>query len=205
MTGADAGQPFAVTPTPDPGHRHSDHAPWDEAARPTGPDPDPDARYTAEQQAASQHLIDVHDHLRQELEQLRGLVAQLATGEVDPTAVRGHLNRMTIRQNNWTLGLFCATYCRFATGHHTLEDQSMFPFLRHREPALNPVIDRLAEEHEVIAGILEEVDQAIVALVSSAGIDTVVAAIDRLTDAMSSHLSYEERELVEPLARHGLG
>ena len=31
----------------------------------------------------------------------------------------------------------------------------------------------------------------------------VSSAIDVLTDAMSSHLSYEERELVEPLARLG--
>jgi hypothetical protein len=29
------------------------------------------------------------------------------------------------------------------------------------------------------------------------------AAMDVLTDAMLSHLSYEERELVEPLARLG--
>ena len=28
-------------------------------------------------------------------------------------------------------------------------------------------------------------------------------AIDLLTDALLSHLSYEEREIVEPLARHG--
>ena len=28
-------------------------------------------------------------------------------------------------------------------------------------------------------------------------------AVDRVTDAMASHLSYEERELVEPLARLG--
>jgi hypothetical protein len=27
--------------------------------------------------------------------------------------------------------------------------------------------------------------------------------LDKLTDALLSHLSYEEHELVEPLARHG--
>ncbi len=31
----------------------------------------------------------------------------------------------------------------------------------------------------------------------------VRASVDLLTDAMVSHLSYEERELVEPLARFG--
>jgi hypothetical protein len=34
---------------------------------------------------------------------------------------------MTIRQNNWTLGTFCETYCRTVTNHHTLEDRSVFP------------------------------------------------------------------------------
>jgi hypothetical protein len=31
------------------------------------------------------------------------------------------------------------------------------------------------------------------------------AAVDLLSDTLLSHLSYEERELVEPLARLGLG
>ncbi len=35
------------------------------------------------------------------------------------------------------------------------------------------------------------------------GIDAVNRAMDLLTDALLSHFSYEERELIEPLARHG--
>ena len=45
-----------------------------------GPRPEPGARYTPDQQAAGQHLIDVHDGLRGELERLRDLVAQLEAG-----------------------------------------------------------------------------------------------------------------------------
>ena len=198
-------QPFDVTPTPYDGTRVSDRALWDEAARPSGPPADPDARYRPDQLEAGQHLIDVHDHLRSELHRLRDLVAQLAAGDTDPRRVRSFLNRMTIRQNNWTLGMFCASYCRVVTGHHTLEDRSMFPHLRSAEPDLAPVIDRLAAEHEVIADVLEQIDAALVALVSSEGIDEVQASVDALTDAMVSHLSYEERELVEPLARVGYG
>ena len=68
------------------------------------------------------------------------------------------------------------------------------------------MIDRLEEEHEVIADVLEHVDRALVALVGDEpdGIDGCSAAIDLLTDTLLSHLSYEERELVEPLARLGL-
>jgi hypothetical protein len=52
---------------------------------------------------------------------------------------------------------------------------------------------------------LERVDGALTALVSSEpdAMTRVREAVDTLTDAMASHLSYEERELVEPLARYG--
>jgi hypothetical protein len=154
---------------------------------------------------AGQHLIDVHDHLRAELAQLRQLVEQVAAGTSDSAAVRSYINRMTIRQNNWTLGTFCETYCRTVTNHHMLEDRSVFPHLRRSDERLGPVIDRLEREHVAIHGLLERVDQALVALVAAEppGIEGVEAAMDLLTDALLSHFSYEERELVEPLARHG--
>ena len=158
------------------------------------------------EQAAGRHLIDVHDHLRAELAQLRDIVEQVAAGTADPAAARSFITRMTIRQNNWTLGTFCETYCRVVTQHHTLEDHSVFPHLRRREPELAPVLDRLDEEHETIADLLERVDRALVSLV--AGDErrhgrTSSGAIDLLTDALLSHFAYEERELIEPLARHG--
>lgn len=191
--------------TPDDGTRLSGESPWDESARPVGPDPEPDRQYSAAEEAAGGHLIDVHDGLRQELEQLRGLVAQVEEGTAGADEVRSHINRMTIRQNNWTLGVYCETYCRVVTGHHTLEDSSVFPHLRRSAPELGPVLDRLGDEHEVITELLERVDQSLVALVSGEqdGLAKVRQAVDLLTDALRSHFSYEERELVEPLARVG--
>jgi alkanesulfonate monooxygenase SsuD/methylene tetrahydromethanopterin reductase-like flavin-dependent oxidoreductase (luciferase family) len=154
---------------------------------------------------AGQHLIDVHDALRGELNQLRDLVEQVAAGTSNAAAVRSYINRMTIRQNNWTLGTFCETYCRTVTHHHTLEDRSVVPHLRRSDAALGAVIDRLEEEHEQIAELLERVDSALVALLASAehGIDRVERAMSHLTDALLAHFSYEERELVEPLTRYG--
>jgi len=109
-----------------------------------------------------------------------------------------------LRQNDWTLGVYCQQYCRVVTGHHSLEDASVFPHLRSREPALTPVIDRLEEEHVVISAVLDQVDAALVAMVTEPdGLHAVQDAIDLLTDALVSHLSYEERELIEPLARIG--
>jgi hypothetical protein len=192
-------------PTPEPARRLSQERAWDDSTRPRGPARDPSRTYSAREQAAGRHLIDVHDALRGELDQLRDLVEQVAAGTSNPAAVRSFLNRMAIRQNNWTLGTFCETYCRTVTNHHTLEDRSVFPHLRRSDAELGPVIDRLEEEHEQIAELLERVDRALVALVAAEedGIDRVGAAMDLLTDALLSHFSYEERELVEPLARHG--
>jgi Luciferase-like monooxygenase/Hemerythrin HHE cation binding domain len=197
--------PLGVAPTPDDGRRLSEERAWDETTRPTYRQPLPAREYSPQEQAAGQHLIDVHDHLRAELAQLRDLVEQVAAGTSDPAAVRSYINRMTIRQNNWTLGTFCETYCRTVTHHHMLEDHSVFPHLRRSDEQLAPVIDRLEEEHEQIHDLLDRVDRALVALVADEhdGITGVNGTMDILTDALLSHFSYEERELIEPLARHG--
>jgi len=133
----------------------------------------------------------------------RDLGYQVAAGVTGIAAARSQLNEMTMRQNNWTLGTYCESYCRVVATHHTIEDQSVFPHLRRQDPRLGPVLDRLEAEHHLIHDVLEGVDQALVGLVSGQdGRTELRAAVDQLTDALLSHLSYEERELIEPLARH---
>jgi hemerythrin-like domain-containing protein len=90
------------------------------------------------------------------------------------------------------------------TGHHTLEDDAIFPCLRAREQALEPVIQRLADEHLVIHKVLDGLDRALVAHIANpTDYDRLQEAMDLLTDTLLSHLAYEELELVEPLARYG--
>jgi hemerythrin-like domain-containing protein len=197
-----------VTPTPDDGRRLTGTLPWDEAGRPTypvRPDPVEQAGYDAHQLAVPQHLVDVHDHLRAELTQLREVVDQVVQGHLTVGAARSAVNAMTMRQNNWTLGAYCESYCRVVTGHHTLEDTGIFPHLRRSDPDAVAVIDRLEEEHEVISDVLDDVDRALVALVADedGALDRLRRVVDVLTDTLLSHLAYEERELLHPLARHG--
>lgn len=197
--------PLRVTPTPDDGTRLTDRSPWDESARPRGPLPEQGRTYSPAEQAGGQHLVDVHDHLRAELRQVRDVVAQVAAGELSIGEARDHVQATTLRQNRWALGAYCASYCRILTGHHTLEDDAMLPHLRASDPRLAPVVDRLHEEHVAIHHVLEEVDRVLVACVAGeVGIAAVQEAVDVLTDALLSHLAYEERELVEPLARLGM-
>ena len=60
-------------------------------------------------------------------------------------------------------------------------------------------------EHHAIHEVLEGVDRALVDLVSGAGDHTgLAAAVDLMTQTLLSHFAYEERQLVEPLTRHGM-
>jgi hemerythrin-like domain-containing protein len=193
-----------MTPTPPPATRLSAESPWDEAERPTGPAVDPARNYSAYQRATGQHLVDVHDMLRRELDEIRELVDRVADGRLETGAARSRLNEMTLRQNHWTLGTYCAAYCRIVTGHHELEDISVFPHLRRSDERLGAVLDRLHLEHELIHQLIERIDRDLIALLTDGhALTPLRASVDVFTDALLSHLSYEERELVEPLSRTG--
>lgn len=194
-----------VEPTPDNGVRLSAERLWDESQRPRGPRPPAGAEYSVAGRALAQDLVAVHDHLRGELSQLREMIGQVAAGSLDPGKARSEIAKLTMRQNQWTVGAYCESYCRLVGMHHTLEDQSLFPGLRSLDQRLAPVVDRLHAEHLLIAGVLERVDTALVASVTSpaTGMAELRSAVDLLTDTLLSHLSYEEGELVEPLGRLG--
>jgi hemerythrin-like domain-containing protein len=165
----------------------------DEAARPRLPR-NPSAVVTPNGRRSQETLLGVHEHLRQELAQIREAAAQVASGRLDPAAARSLMNKLTIRQNYWTLGAFCAQYCRVVTVHHTIEDQHMFPGLGREDSSLTPVLDRLHWEHEVIAEVLDHPDR----------VEDVRRVADELHDALLSHLAYEEDELLGPLGKSSL-
>ena len=194
---------LGVTPTPDDGTRVSAVAPWDEATRPHRSPSRPDVAYSDTGRQVGQHLVDVHDMLRRELSELREIVAQVRDGALDAGDARSALNEMAMRQNDWTLGAFCSRYCHAVARHHGLEDDAIFPHLASSDERLQPVIGRLTEEHLVIHDAIEEVDRALVQHINHHDFERLQSAIDLLTDALLSHLSYEEHELVEPLARLG--
>jgi alkanesulfonate monooxygenase SsuD/methylene tetrahydromethanopterin reductase-like flavin-dependent oxidoreductase (luciferase family) len=155
---------------------------------------------------AADLLVQIHEHLRTELRQLRNLVSRVAAGRLGVAAARSAINEMTLRQNDWTLGMHCAAYCRVVTMHHSIEDASVFPHLRRADPELGPALDRLAAEHVVVHDLLEDVDRALVAYVDdpedSSGLDD---ALELLSSALLAHLDGEERDLLAALARHGFG
>ena len=178
---------------------------WDEKTRPTLAEP-AGTTYPPVQEAVVQHLVDIHDHLRSELMRIDAVLDEVRRGVLTAGAARSEVHAMSLRQNNWTLGAYCQSYCGFVNGHHSLEDASVFPHLRRADPDVAPVLDRLQEEHGVIHGLLDRVDAALVSLVRDAdpaALDAVEESLRTLGDRLLSHLAYEERELRGPLARHG--
>ena len=195
---------LGVRPTEDDGTRFSATAPWDESTRPRRSRSGAEQIYSDRGQAVGRHLVDVHDMLRRELGELRDVLAQVRAGALSAGAARSALNEMALRQNDWTLGAFCARYCGAVAQHHGLEDDAIFPHLARSDSTLEPVIERLADEHLVIHDAIQAVDRSLVRHMSHPDdFEPIQEAIDFLSDALLSHLSYEEHEIVEPLARLG--
>lgn len=123
--------------------------------------------------AFGDQLTETHDWLRAELARL--------DGDPRPGNLRAH----------------CLTFCAALERHHTGEDDGAFPALAGRHPDLAPVLDRLREDHRLVAGILRRLRE----LVESPGDDPrrVRGELDGLKAIMESHFRYEERSIVEAL------
>jgi len=177
---------------------------WQEDARPHVA-VRPASPVTPAGRASQQTLLQVHDHLRQELGAIQQAVTEVAAGRLAPAAARALIGRLTLRQNDWTLGLFCTRYCRVVSIHNTIEDQHLFPALRQEDEALSAVLTHLGEEHEIIAEVLERFDRTLVAMMTApSGIAEVRRLATELGEALLSHLAYEENEMLGPLGRSSI-
>lgn len=178
----------------------------DEATRPRRAKSDSrDGTATAAGRLGQRTLASVHQHLRTELARILDVIEEVAANRVTADQARELINRTAMRQNHWTLGAFCAAYCRVVSVHHTIEDEALFPSLRQADGSLGPVLDRLGAEHEVIAGMLDALDRALVDFVGDRlDVDGVRAAARRLSAMMLSHLAYEEEELLGPIGEFSI-
>jgi iron-sulfur cluster repair protein YtfE (RIC family) len=80
--------------------------------------------------------------------------------------------------------------------HHTGEDVAMFPLLAEQRPELASALDRLRREHERIAGLLAELQDVVSGPTDPA---LVLGEVERLTDELERHLTYEEEQLIPVL------
>jgi len=149
-----------------------------------------------------QALLQIHDHLRDELAQLREGLGALAEGVAGARTLRSLLRRLELRRACWSVGAFCSSHCWLVGLHHTVEDRRLFPELRSAEDGLGPALDRLVAEHEEIAEVIGEIDRDLAELAGDPPrVDDVRRGVERLAELLLAHLSYEEEQLLGPIGR----
>jgi Hemerythrin HHE cation binding domain len=117
--------------------------------------------------ALGRELARVHDWLREDLGRLR----EGRERDAGPWAVR------------------CLAFCDAVTRHHTAEDGVAFPALVGRFPELAPVVEKLVEDHRLLAGILSRVAEIAAAPEAERG------ELDGLAAVLDSHFAFEERRV----------
>ncbi|MFB6626155.1 nitroreductase/quinone reductase family protein [Streptomyces sp. NPDC056374] len=156
----------------------------------------------ARHRAIADHLVKVHAELRAELTALReglGSAAADAAGPAGPADAATTAD--TVVRGTPTLGgqlaRHCLTFCGALHAHHHNED-SAFDLLEREFPELSDSLDRMREEHKVVARTVEELEAL---LTSGAAPAALRAEVDRLATRLEEHFAYEEAQLVPALTR----
>ncbi|MFF5922367.1 nitroreductase/quinone reductase family protein [Streptomyces flavochromogenes] len=150
----------------------------------------------ARHRAIADHLVEVHAELRAELTALREGLGSPAEEAAGPTDAAGTVVRDTPALGG-RLARHCLTFCGALHAHHHNED-SAFDLLEREFPELSDSLDRMREEHRVIARTVEELEAL---LTSGAAPGTLRAEVDRLATRLEEHFTYEESQLVPALTR----
>lgn len=88
----------------------------------------------------------------------------------------------------------CLTLCQGLHRHHVGEELGLFRVLADHSPEHTPVLDRLRDEHERIAMLVEELRRVVGE--RHADPTRVLPEVVRLTDELEAHLAYEEEWLI---------
>jgi Hemerythrin HHE cation binding domain len=165
-------------------------------------------------------LIELHDGMRDDLALLQRVAATVVAGDRDDEAAGDRddkaaddearretaataLRDLSIRRPGWTLSRYCVAFCGFVHEHHSVEDAVLFPMLLQHggdEERLRSVIAKLADDHRILAGQLEQVERALVEPPRDrAARDAAIEAVDRLVEQLRDHLEFEETSLAPAL------
>src|SRR6478736_4591840 len=144
--------------------------------------------------ALAAQLSAVHDDLRARVRVLRdSLGGDGAPAAGEPPPVAGLLAH-------------CLGFCRALQAHHTGEDDGLFAALRVERPDLGPMLDKLVEDHHLVAGILARVEHLVdtaAGAVDDGHRARLVGELDGLTAIMDSHFAFEERSITAAIDRLG--
>jgi hypothetical protein len=154
------------------------------------------------------HLAMIHDHQRQNMRVLRGLIETARSGTLSSADLDAAEKDMSLISNYRRFGSLCGQHCHIVHTHHSIEDSYVFPQLSDKAEAFRRVVARLVEEHEIVHTLLVRLLDELSALIdapAAPAFETAVATYDKLETLLTSHFSYEERSIGPALGRFGIG
>lgn len=163
---------------------------------------------TERQKLPGQHLEMIHDHLRDNMVTLGRLIERAAEGKANADEVKAETADLVMVTNYRRFGTLCGQYCQFVHGHHSIEDQALFPSIRAQSPAFKAIADRLEAEHVVVHQLLESLIDALIALADAPSrekFDDAVEVYRALERVLLSHLGYEEEAIGDALGYFDIG
>jgi hypothetical protein len=132
-------------------------------------------------------------------------LAEAVVAGLDPLDVQSELGRLETPGPLWHLKVDCLRWCRFVQEHLDSESEEWMPAVRRADPAMEPVMDRLTEEHRRISEQLDQVSATATALTEADQDDDarqrVVDALNALAGDLLEHLAYEELSVGPVLRR----
>ena len=160
-----------------------------------------------EHKHAGEHLKEVHNHLRDNMKTLRVLIERAAKGELKPGEAAEATGGLEMVANFRRFGNLCGQYCQFVHGHHSLEDQMLFPAIAAQGEVFRKIADRLQAEHVVVHELLMRLVDALNTLAAEPTRENFVATTtiyEALERVLLSHLGYEEDAIGDAMGYFGL-
>jgi hypothetical protein len=168
----------------------------------TRPEPPKLEGLTPSQRMAGAHLREIHDHLRENMRFLAGLIERASRGAVSVEDTEAEMARLDIVGNFRRFGTLCGQHCRFVEMHHSIEDQAVFPALARQSDVLRKIAERLRAEHVVVHELLVRLGDALT-LLAREPTEAHFAAAREVYEAFArvllSHLGYEEEAIGDAL------
>jgi len=177
----------------------------DDSTRPAVPDV-PELNET--QKLPMRHLRAIHEHHRRNMRMMAGMIEGVRSGDTSASELHAHIKDNPILENYRVFGNLCGQHCQLVNGHHSIEDAHMFPALTGKSAALDKVVRRLREEHEVVHALLLELAgeaEKLIAGPSEAQFERTIVAHQRLEKLLLSHFSYEEDSVGPALGLYDIG
>jgi glycerol-3-phosphate dehydrogenase len=141
-----------------------------------------------------EELLWIHGMIRRDLATVRQLAADVATS-MPAHEIAEEIKNLKRGGKLWQLKMGCLRYCRFVHSHHNLEDVAFFPSLRAVNPALNPVVDKLEDDHRRVSDLLDAVEEGadiLTKIDSDAVRRSIGDTLTVLSERLLEHLDYEE-------------